>query len=113
MAAIAIGFALSIASASPAGLIAPIIALQIYVGRRSALPLQGVWIFGLLVCTIVGFLGVGGARDVWFSGAAVFALALCIGELLQARGANVREADANEAMRIIGSMPAYTWSATP
>ena len=47
------------ASGSPAGLIAPIIALQIYVDRRATLPLQGVWVFGLLVCIIVGFFGAG------------------------------------------------------
>jgi PAS domain S-box-containing protein len=111
--AVAIGLALSMASASPVGLVAPIVVLQICIGRRGTLPLRGVWIFGLLICVIVGVFGAGGARDVWLSWAAVFALALCIGELLQARGANVREADANEAMRIIGSMPAYTWSATP
>lgn len=113
IAAVAIGLALSMANASSVGLVAPIVVLQIYADGRAALPLRGVWIFGLLVCTIVGLFGASGARDVWLSWAAMFALALCIGELLQTRGANVREADANEAMRIIGSMPAYTWSATP
>lgn len=111
--AVAIGSALSIASASPVGLVAPIVVLQISVGRRATLRLRGVWVFGLLVCIIVGLFAADGAGDVWFSWTAVFALALCTGELLQALGANVREADANEAMRIIGSMPAYTWSATP
>lgn len=111
--AVAIGSALLMASASPVGLVAPIVVLQICVGRRATLRLRGVWVFGLLVCIIVGLFAADGAGDVWFSWTAVFALALCTGELLQALGANVREADANEAMRIIGSMPAYTWSATP
>jgi PAS domain S-box-containing protein len=113
VAVVAIGSVLSMANASPVGLVAPIVVLQIYGGHRATLPLRGGWVFGLLICIIVGLYGAGAARDVWFSWAAVFALALCIGELLQARGANVLEADANEAMRIIGSMPAYTWSATP
>jgi PAS domain S-box-containing protein len=111
--AIAIGSALSMANASPAGLVAPIVVLQIYAGRRATSLLRGAGILGFLICAIVGFFGMGGARDVWFSWTAVFASTLCIGELLQARGSKVREADANEAMRIIGSMPAYTWSATP
>jgi PAS domain S-box-containing protein len=110
--AIAIGAALSVASTSPVGLVAPITVLQICAGQRAASPLRGAWILGLLIAAIIGLLGMSGARDVWFSWAALFVLALCLGELLQSRRANVREADANEAIRIIGSMPAYTWSAT-
>jgi PAS domain S-box-containing protein len=111
--AIAIGSALSTANASPAGLVAPIVVLQIYAGRRATSLLRGAWILGFLFCAIVGLFWAGGARDIWFSWAAVFALILCIGELLQASGSKAQEADATEAMRIIGSMPAYTWSATP
>ncbi len=111
--AIAIGSALSMASASPVGLVAPIVVFQIYAGHRATLPLRSVWIVGLLICVLAGLLGIAGAHSAWFCGAAVFALALCIGELIPTRGSRAREADANEAMRIIESMPAYTWSATP
>lgn len=111
--AIAIGSALSVATASPMGLLAPVIVLQIYVGHRATLLLRGIWIFGLLTCALVGLFGPGSVHDVWLSWAAMFALALCIGELLQTWKSNAREADANEALRIIGSMPAHTWSATP
>lgn len=110
---IAIGSAWSMANASPLGLVAPIVVLQVCAGQRAVVPLQIVWMLGLLIVAVAGFIEAGGARNVWFSSAALFALALCIGELLSAREPTGQQADADEAMRIIGSMPAYTWSATP
>lgn len=112
-ATVAIGSALSVAGASPAGLVAPAVVLQMCAGRDATLPLRGVWIIGLLVCVVAGLSGAGGAGDAWVSWAGMFALVLCTGEFILARAPNAREADANEAMRIIESMPAYTWSATP
>jgi hypothetical protein len=112
MMAVMIGLATAVASASAIGLLAPIIVLQIYVGRHAVLLLRSVWGLGLIAAAVAGFLDVSGMRDVWLSFGAVFALALCIGELLPGRRLDMREADANEAVRIIDSMPAYTWSAT-
>lgn len=80
----AIGVALSVTSASPVALVAPIIVLQLYAGRRAASSYRVIWILGWLIAVAVGFLGVSGARDVWLSWAALFVLALCLGELLQA-----------------------------
>ena len=54
-----------------------------------------------------------GTHDLMLSWAAFFALALCIGEIVAAKSSGSVRADAVQAMRIIESMPAHTWSANP
>ena len=97
----------------PFGLLAPVAAMYLYIPARAVWLLRAVWVIGLLGSAIASALFANEMREQLLSWTAFFVLALCVGEFIEAKASIVFGADAVEAMRIVSSMPAFTWSASP
>jgi PAS domain S-box-containing protein len=98
---------------APFGLLAPIAAIYLYLPGRAVWWLRAAWTIALLGSVVGATYVASGDRDHILEWTAFFALALCIGEIIEIKTSTIFGADALEAMRIVGSMPAYTWSASP
>jgi len=107
------GIAVCWLTTTPFGLLAPVVALYLYAGDRAVPLLRATWGVAFAGAAIVAFLFAHDMHDLMLPWATFFALALCIGEILAAKAPGLDRADAVQAMRIIESMPAYTWSASP
>ncbi|MGY4546196.1 PAS domain S-box-containing protein [Bradyrhizobium sp. USDA 4513] len=97
---------------SPFGLLAVVAALYLHVDRRAALLLRVVWAVAF-VGAIAAHFHAHDPQSAALSLALFAILALCIGEIVAIPSSVKLSADAVQAMRIIESMPAYTWSASP
>lgn len=97
----------------PFGLLAPVAALYLYAGSREVMLLRATWAAALTGTVMLAAFTADGLRDVMLSWSMFFVLALCIGEIASAKASVPLCADAVQAMRIIRSMPAHTWSASP
>ena len=97
--------------ATPLGLLSTVAALYLVSGDRSWRSLSAISLLGCAGALIVAFFGVPATRDLANAWGAFFGLAFCIGSVVAAA---VRSAspDAMQALRIIESMPARTWSAS-
>ncbi|MES2029163.1 MAG: PAS domain-containing protein [Pseudomonadota bacterium] len=96
----------------PFGLLAPVAAMYLYVPGRMIWLLRAIWVIALLGSAIGAALFINEMREQLLSWTAFFALALCLGEFIEAKASIVFGADAVEALRIVSSMPAFTWSAS-
>ena len=105
------GIAVCWLTTTPFGLLAPVAALYLYAGGRAVMLLRAAWGIALAGAAIGASINANGTHDLMLSWAAFFALALCIGEIVAAKSSGSIRADAVQAMRIIESMPAHTWSA--
>ncbi len=85
----------------------------LYLPGRAVWWLRAAWIIALLGSVVGATSVASGEQDPILQWTAFFALALCIGEITEIKVSTIFGADALEAMRIVGSMPAYTWSASP
>lgn len=112
VAASVIGTAVCWWAVTPLGLLGPAAALYFLAGGRWTALLRAVCGVAVAIALIVAVYDTNGSRDLALSWALLFALALCIGEMVAAQGRSL-PADAVQAMRIIESMPAFTWSASP
>ncbi len=97
---------------SPFGLLAVVAALYLHVDRRAALLLRVAWGLAFVGAIAVHFHA-HDPQSAALSLALFAVLALCIGEIVAIPSSAKLSADAVQAMRIIESMPAYTWSASP
>lgn len=97
----------------PFGLLAPVAAIYLYASGRAVWLLRVVWATGLLGSALAAALFAQDMRDQLLFWAAFFATALCIGEFMEAKASTLFGADMVEAMQIVASMPAFTWSASP
>ncbi|NUU44636.1 PAS domain-containing protein [Tardiphaga robiniae] len=97
----------------PFGLLAPVAAIYLYLPGRAVWWLRAAWIIALLGSVVGATSVASGEQDRILQWTAFFALALCIGEIIEIKVSTIFGADALEAMLIVGSMPAYTWSASP
>jgi PAS domain S-box-containing protein len=109
IAAFAVGIAVSWLAKTPFGLLAPMAALFLFASGRTMSLLRVASAFGLIGSLLVAAFYAGATHDLAVTWAAFFAVTLCIGALI-ATSAPSLSADAEQAMRIIASMPAYTWS---
>jgi PAS domain S-box-containing protein len=100
-------------TATPFGLLAPVAALYLHAGGRAVVLLRLALGIAFAGAAIDAFVDANGMRDLMLSWAAFFVLALCIGEIVAAKSSGLVRADTVQAMRIIESMPAHTWSASP
>ena len=99
-------------TATPLGLLAPIAALYAYVEGRTVSLLRALFVLASICAALAACLYAASHRDLpWFWWAGFFVVALCIGEAVLAE--TKLSADAVQAMRIVKSMPAFTWSASP
>lgn len=106
------GAAMAWLLATPLGLLASVSALYLVAGDHSWRPLAAISLLGCLVALIVAHFGAPAAHELAISWAAFFGLAFCVGEVVAAAVRSVSP-DAMQALRIIESMPARTWSASP
>ena len=114
-----VAFAVAVAGAAvawllttPLGLLAPVAALYLVCGDRNWRPLAAISLLGCAVALIFAYFGAPAAREPAISWAAFFGLAFCVGEVVAA-AVKSASADAMQALLIIESMPARTWSASP
>jgi PAS domain S-box-containing protein len=98
---------------TPFGLLAPIGALYLYAEGRAVLLLRAALAIAFIGTAIAAYSYADARHDLLLSWAAFFAVALCVGESVAAKASGSLRADAVQAMRIIESMPAHTWSASP
>ena len=107
------GVAVGWLTATPFALLAPVAALQLLAQGRAVVALRATLAAAFAAAAILIVLAANDMRELALSWTACFAMALCIGELIAAKPQGALRADAEQAMRIIESMPAYTWSASP
>jgi PAS domain S-box-containing protein len=108
----AIGFLLFGLMDRPFGLLAPVAAMYLYVSGKTVWLLRAVWGVALLGSAVAATLFAADMRDQLLSWTAFFVTALCIGEFVEAKTSTLFGADMVEAMQIVKSMPAFTWSAS-
>lgn len=94
------------------GLLAPVAALFLFARGNAVRLLNLTLSIAVAAALLAVLMRADGPRDLALPGAAVLALALCIGAVVAAVGANPIGAEAAQAVRIIASMPAHTWSAS-
>jgi PAS domain S-box-containing protein len=97
----------------PFGLLAPVAAMYLYASGRTVWLLRAVWSCALLGSALAAALFAHDMREQLLSWTAFFATALCIGEFVEAKASTLFGSDMVEAMQIVKSMPAFTWSASP
>jgi PAS domain S-box-containing protein len=97
----------------PFGLLAPVAAMYLYASGRTVWLLRTVWTVALLGSALAAALYAHDMREQLLFCTAFFAIALCIGEFIEAKASTLFGADMVEAMQIVKSMPAFTWSASP
>ena len=107
------GLAVCWLTTTPFGLLAPIAALYLYAEGRAVLLLRAALAVAFIGTAIAAYSYAEARHDLLLSWAAFFAVALCVGESVAAKASGSLRADAVQAMRIIESMPAHTWSASP
>jgi PAS domain S-box-containing protein len=110
VAAFAVGIAVSWLAKTPFGLLAPMAALLLLARGRTMLLLGAVSAFGVAGSLLVAAFYAGATHDLAVTWAVFFAVMLCIAALVATSTSAPLSADAEQAMRIIASMPAYTWS---
>ncbi|MEN3288960.1 MAG: hypothetical protein V7634_3260 [Bradyrhizobium sp.] len=108
-----VGFLLCWFMNEPFGLLAPVAAMYLYVPVRVVWLLRAAWTIALLVSVVAATSVAGNDREYVLEWTAFLALSLCLGEIIEMKSSMLFGADAVEAMRIVKSMPAYTWSASP
>ena len=109
IAAFAVGIAVCWLAQTPFGLLAPVAALFLFARGHAMSLLCVASTLGLVGSLLIAALYAGATHDLAVMWAALFAVTLSIGALV-ATNASSLGADAEQAMRIIASMPAYTWS---
>ena len=99
-------------AATPFGLLAPLTALLAYAPRRSLHWLNASLLFALTLSALSACTDLPSSSDRAATWTAVLAVALTIGAVVAANASAPPRAEALQAVRIIESMPAFTWSAT-
>jgi hypothetical protein len=107
------GLAVCWLTTTPFGLLAPIGALYLYAEGRAVLLLRAALAIAFIGTAIAACSYADPRHDLLLSWVAFFAVALCVGESVAAKASGSLRTDAVQAMRIIESMPAHTWSASP
>jgi PAS domain S-box-containing protein len=112
IAAFAVGIAVSWLAKTPFGLLAPMAALFAFARGRTMLLLHAALAIGLVGSLFVAAFFAGATRDFAVTWSALLAVTLCVGALVATSASASLNAEALQAMRIVESMPAYTWSAS-
>ncbi|MET4279784.1 MULTISPECIES: PAS domain-containing protein [unclassified Bradyrhizobium] len=109
----AVGILLCWIMNEPFGLLVPVAVIYLYAPGRLMWLLRASWTIALVGSVVAAACLAGNDREYILEWTAFFTLSLCLGEIIEMKASMIFGSDALEAMRIVKSMPAYTWSASP